>query len=617
MSTPVENLLAVQLGIPPQLVGRNGEPVLTQLVPVSPLLNGGEGVLWKPGVPSSGNQVATWAEVQAAIAVAHGLVKVYVDSSVAPAIVTPGTTTDLARVTLAAVPGPIGNQTMQVPDTAVLQNLTRIEGALVLELTTTTGPALDYTNDNAVLLLSDGASIVLGAGTTHVPTAHLFGLTFKDRAAFSNAAAPTVPFIALGVGSTLLLTELSNPASSAISGNIVSGPVGSTVEYVADDTGRAPATFTGMLGTITVTMASRAIAESYTDTAPLLGATNVQAAIDALKNRSGGSVVVYRPGGVTAGNVYQTWAALVAAAVLIQGPKTVFVDVTGAPGDGNAHVPAGAWDLGPWVTFQGDPTVAQSTTLGLVFDDGASLVKAPLAFEDLDIVSNATAPVYSDGAAAAHPCFYVRGNATIHATAASFMQVTGAGSDITVTLEDTATLASFAFAAFDASSQVFVNALDLTSVGQDSLSSGVNCHIILEPSANAALAQHGAGTVVISGGPTQHLTSASGGFPGTPAITPEANAGVGATTVVPGGSQASDTSGVVTLTTGVGAGVGGQVQVLFAIPFDKTPNVVMSRGDGNPGQFFVTSVSLLGFGISASVSPSDTTAYVFSWIAIP
>jgi hypothetical protein len=57
----------------------------------------------------------------------------------------------------------------------------------------------------------------------------------------------------------------------------------------------------------------------------------------------GASTVVWRPGGVTAGNVYATWAEVVAAVAALQGDVTVGVDVDLAA----AVIPVGAWDLRP------------------------------------------------------------------------------------------------------------------------------------------------------------------------------------------------------------------------------------------------------------------------------
>lgn len=57
----------------------------------------------------------------------------------------------------------------------------------------------------------------------------------------------------------------------------------------------------------------------------------------------GASTVVWRPGGVTAGNVFATWPEVVAEVATLNGDVTIGIDVTLAA----AVIPAGAWDLRP------------------------------------------------------------------------------------------------------------------------------------------------------------------------------------------------------------------------------------------------------------------------------
>lgn len=58
---------------------------------------------------------------------------------------------------------------------------------------------------------------------------------------------------------------------------------------------------------------------------------------------SGASTVVWRPGGVTSGNVYATWPEVVAAVAKLNGAITIAYDRSIALG----VIPAGAWDLRP------------------------------------------------------------------------------------------------------------------------------------------------------------------------------------------------------------------------------------------------------------------------------
>jgi hypothetical protein len=58
---------------------------------------------------------------------------------------------------------------------------------------------------------------------------------------------------------------------------------------------------------------------------------------------AGASTVVWRPGGVSSGNVFATWAEVVAAVAALNGDITIAVDMDLAP----AVIPAGAWNLRP------------------------------------------------------------------------------------------------------------------------------------------------------------------------------------------------------------------------------------------------------------------------------
>jgi hypothetical protein len=53
------------------------------------------------------------------------------------------------------------------------------------------------------------------------------------------------------------------------------------------------------------------------------------------------SVFVFRPGGVAAGNVYTSWATMLAAVALVAGPKWISFDTSLAP----CTVPAGTWNV--------------------------------------------------------------------------------------------------------------------------------------------------------------------------------------------------------------------------------------------------------------------------------
>ena len=118
----------------------------------------------------------------------------------------------------------------------------------------------------------------------------------------------------------------------------------------------------------------------------------------------GGNSLVFRPDGVAGGNVYSTWPALVAAAVSIQGPKTVTIDASLAA----ATIPAGAWDLGAETTI-----VASAGTLPtpLSLAPGATLVGV-VEIVDVAVTKDGASPAILNTDAATQ-FFYLSGTATV------------------------------------------------------------------------------------------------------------------------------------------------------------------------------------------------------------
>lgn len=155
-----------------------------------------------------------------------------------------------------------------------------------------------------------------------------------------------------------------------------------------------------------------------------------------------GPSLVFQPGGVTSGNVYATWDALAAVGGTIQGPYKIFTDGTFAPGDGNVHIPAGSWDLGPEVTFQSDASsTGNPNTIGapVIFDDGATLVYFPVDHIDIAIANNSTSPVVTNSTTE-NQVFYASGVTYLTGGTAALYQLTSPGAVFSCFLHDVATL---------------------------------------------------------------------------------------------------------------------------------------------------------------------------------
>ena len=98
-----------------------------------------------------------------------------------------------------------------------------------------------------------------------------------------------------------------------------------------------------------------------------------------------------------------------------------------------------------------------------------------------------------------------------------------------------------------------------------------------------------------------------------PGISPGGNIGAGGTVSLSG----TDTSGTVTINTGIGPSAGNLVNINFAAAYNETPQVIITPV-GQPGsqlEYYVTRTSS-GFTIRSANSPSSSQTYVFDfWVA--
>ncbi len=340
---------------------------------------------------------------------------------------------------------------------------------------------------------------------------------------------------------------------------------------------------------------------------------------------SGGDpVLVFRPGGVAGGNVYVDVPTLAAAAKAVQGPKTIFVDLSLAPGDNNAHIPAGTWDFGLYVTWQGDPSVALNSPLGLVFDNGAmvatptifDMANAFTTFEDLNVISNSVGAVYIYAGKGQLPVT-LQGVARLAAPGgALFFSATDPAAIFDVSLYGQSKLAKSGavFVAQAGTYQLF----DTSTIEPNTVNHTSSTTFILAPGASASPSQLGV-VPAFEGAPVTHLTSSNSGA-AVPVVVPGAEAGVGAVAAL---TRGTDTSGLLTIKAGAGALVGDLVLVTYAIPYPPgvIPNVVIGRNDvgTGAGEFGVGAMTNTGFSISTigAVNPTPGNTYAFTYIAIP
>src|SRR5208283_3735949 len=148
-----------------------------------------QGIIWRPGAASVGNIVGSWAEVQAAIAATNGAITVLVDDSMAPAVVSVGTTDCQSRVVFTAAfqhELPI-EVVMVLPDGAILNDVRAIIGFLTVETQGTSTPNFTFTPDRALTVFEGG--VILNTGTEpsiRLAAGAFFVITFADSSIFSN-----------------------------------------------------------------------------------------------------------------------------------------------------------------------------------------------------------------------------------------------------------------------------------------------------------------------------------------------------------------------------------------------------------------------------------------------
>lgn len=95
-----------------------------------------------------------------------------------------------------------------------------------------------------------------------------------------------------------------------------------------------------------------------------------------------GNNFVFRPGGVDGGNVFTTWAPLVAAMALVQGYKTLQFDNSIAP----CVIPAGVWDM-TQVEWLGYFTGAGGVGPSVTISDGAAFTNLRKIGGELGVIN--------------------------------------------------------------------------------------------------------------------------------------------------------------------------------------------------------------------------------------
>lgn len=247
------------------------------------------GIVWRPGVPSAGNHVATWVEVEAFLGTltADQNPTIYVDAGLAEDATIPAAATDLAgRTTLASFTGLPQIITIAdgqyISDPCCLQNI-------ILAGTPTTVPFLHLTlPDTLVLLQNSGIELLAGATAPAISaSADQTGLLLTTGSFLYNASASgPVAVVNVEVGGfTHTIGVIGAIGQSMFDESTFSSTDASAtlnLDYDASVLVTAQPLF---LGTFSPRIVDKAASVFYDDTlaSPPSGSSRVQGVIDWLK----------------------------------------------------------------------------------------------------------------------------------------------------------------------------------------------------------------------------------------------------------------------------------------------------------------------------------------------
>src|SRR5271163_1230564 len=212
----------------------------------------GSGIIFRPGGVAAGNVYTTWATAYTALVAANGAATVYVDSSLAPAVVPPGVYPGFGCAilspfnwTLSPAADPLDVLTLD--DAAVLNRWNGIVGPLQVDCTCATTEAFTFdtgpigAGDLDIFRLEYGASIVMLAGATvaaiQVPAGGAFFLVSFFGPTLDASATPGVPVIQLqGNGAFPSFLVMMVVSQFNTNGDTVSAAAGNFFQFSHDDT---------------------------------------------------------------------------------------------------------------------------------------------------------------------------------------------------------------------------------------------------------------------------------------------------------------------------------------------------------------------------------------------
>jgi hypothetical protein len=266
-----------------------------------------------------------------------GFLTVYVDSPGVPAVVPATATTDcLGRVQFECFPPArvSGAAIIEIADGGYLLNPYRFVSCTV-QGAPSAQPSVRLTGDGTICIFIEGSALHLLAGAA-APLLRMEGndqeVVFILGSGIQNDAASGLSVVDCPTEDNqyiaVFVTEIGNSGPPQTVTNAFQGVPLARLVWV-HDASVAPVTQPNFAGDLIPLPMDWAKGVAYNDTlvSPLLGANDVQDAIDRLKQRPLLSIV-WRPGGVDAPGIYSTWAGVCGAIDQMQGSVQVLVDTS-------------------------------------------------------------------------------------------------------------------------------------------------------------------------------------------------------------------------------------------------------------------------------------------------
>jgi len=286
-------------------------------------------LVYRPGAATSGNVFGTWGDLMTQVASVDGPVTIHLDDSVtSPAPVPAGTHTFPFGAVFQGQSPSVSARSVEVEfaDGAEIVGVWRFETSLQL-VSVSTSPVVIVPPDAVVLarddvhFRADGTAPFFEVADASAHIISLFSSTFE------TGVSPVVSLTTAGA-----FVGIVGFDQAIIPDDVISSVAGTTV-FLSISTPDSTISFTqsGVAGTFTTSLTSLSERVQYDDGAvapPIVGgiASNVQAAIDALKTSGAGPTFVFQPGGAAGANVFTSWSSLMTALSAVSGPKWVEFD---------------------------------------------------------------------------------------------------------------------------------------------------------------------------------------------------------------------------------------------------------------------------------------------------